>query len=104
MEKVAVFIDGGYFSKVLKNVFKEARVDYLKFSDNVSHGFERFRTYYYDCMPFQSSPPTDRERADFSNKDKFIYSIRKLPRFDVKLGSLGRRTYRLCKLVLSNFL
>jgi len=38
MEKSAIFIDGGYFSKVIKNVFGEARVDYLLFSDNVSQG------------------------------------------------------------------
>jgi len=47
-------------------------------------------------MPFQSNPPTEREKMDFSNKDKFIYNIRKLPKFDVKLSGLGRRTYR-CK-------
>jgi len=37
--------------------------------------------------------PAQRILKDIRNPHKFIYSIRKLPRFDVKLGKLGRKTY-----------
>jgi len=40
-------------------------------------------------MPFQSNPPTEEERRRFSSMDKFVYTIKRLPRFDVKLGRLG---------------
>lgn len=51
---------------------------------------ERFRTYYYDCMPFQSNPPTSDERERTSKMNKFIAKISNLPRFQIKLGKLGR--------------
>jgi uncharacterized LabA/DUF88 family protein len=92
MDKSAIFIDAGYLNKIIKTEFDYAKLDYLKFSNNLSQGTERFRTYYYDCMPFQSNPPTEFERKLFSGMDRFIYSLRKLPRFDVKLGKLGKRT------------
>jgi uncharacterized LabA/DUF88 family protein len=40
-------------------------------------------------MPYQSSLPTDEERRRFSSMDKFVYTLKKLPRFEVKLGRLG---------------
>lgn len=88
MGRAAVFIDGGYLSKVLKYVFNEVPIDYEKFSDIICEGDERLRTYYYDCMPYQSNPPTEKERQMYSQKDKFIYNLRKLRRFEVRLGKL----------------
>ena len=88
MARGVVFIDGGYFSKVLKIVFSLPRIDYEKFSDVVCQGFERLRTYYYDCMPYQSDPPTEEQRARYSAHDKFIFRIKRLNRFEVRLGKL----------------
>jgi len=51
---------------------------------------ERFRTYYYDCMPYQSSPPTPQETERYRAKDRFISSLRHNPRFEVRLGRLAR--------------
>jgi uncharacterized LabA/DUF88 family protein len=42
-------------------------------------------------MPYQSNPPTDEEKARYGNADRFLYNIRKLPRFEVKLGKLSYR-------------
>jgi len=88
MARAAVFLDGGYFSKVLKYAFDEPNLDYEKFSDLICEGDERLRTYYYDCMPYQSSPPTNKEKQMYAQKDKFIYNIRRLRRFEVRLGKL----------------
>ena len=42
-----------------------------------------------NCMPYQSCPATEEERRRFASMDKFVYTLRKLPRFEVKLGRLG---------------
>jgi len=88
MVRGAVFIDGGYFSKVLKIVFDSPRLDYERFSDAVCQGCERLRTYFYDCMPYQSDPPTEEQRTRYSAHDKFIFRIKRLNRFEVRLGKL----------------
>ncbi|MEM2839838.1 MAG: NYN domain-containing protein [Thermoplasmata archaeon] len=90
MDRVAVFIDNGYFSKVLIKDFGKPRIDYAKFSDSICAGGERFRTYFYDCPPFQSSPPSAEERALKSGFDRFIYNLESLPRFEVRLGRLRK--------------
>lgn len=88
--RAAVFIDNGYFSKVLKKDHDEARVDFGKFSDNICKGCERFRTYFYDCPPYQSAIPTLDERQRTAEADKFHYSLNRLPRFEVRLGRLQK--------------
>ena len=91
MNRAVVFIDNGYFSKVLKNHFGEPDIDYQLFSDNIcGTDCERLRTYVYDCMPYQSSPPTPTEKSRYSEKDTFISSLKRLPRFEVRLGSLQK--------------
>lgn len=84
-----VFIDGAYLAKVLKSEFGETHIDFEKFSNLLCKEAERLRTYYYNCMPYQSSPPTPEERKRYSAMDKFIYTIRRLPRFEVRLGRLS---------------
>ena len=91
MDRSAVFIDGGYIDKVLQNEFARARIEYGKFSDNVSKGTDRLRTYYYHCMPYQGNPPTSDERARFSSMDSFLYNLKQLPRFEVRLGKIAKR-------------
>lgn len=89
VDKAAVFIDGGYFAKVRQNlgVYK---VNFAKFSDLLCGDKERLFTFYYDCPPFQSDPPTEVEKQKKANFDKFEYSLKCLPRFQVRLGKLGR--------------
>ena len=90
MDKAAVFIDAGYFSKVL-DALSRPRIDFSKFSDVLCTraNAERLRTYYYDCMPYQSSEATESERKRFAAKDKFIARLNLLPRFAVRLGKLS---------------
>jgi uncharacterized LabA/DUF88 family protein len=84
-----VFIDGAYLTKILDIDFGKPKIDLGKFSDLLCGDYERLRTYYYTCMPFQSCPATEEERRRFSSMDKFVYTLKKLPRFEVKLGRLG---------------
>ena len=87
--RAAVFIDGAYLTKILDVDFGKPKIDLAKFSDLLCGDYERLRTYYYNCMPYQSCPPTEEERRRFAAMDKFVYTLRKLPRFEVKLGRLG---------------
>ena len=88
-DRAAVFIDGAYLTKILDVDFGKPKIDLAGFSEILCGSYERLRTYYYNCMPYQSSPPTDEERRRFASMDKFVYTLRKLPRFEVKLGRLG---------------
>jgi uncharacterized LabA/DUF88 family protein len=83
-------IDGGYLDKVLHNDFSGVRVDIGKLADELCGGMERLRTYYYHCLPFQSTPPTQDERERFAAMDKFIYNLKKLPRFQFRQGKLQK--------------
>ncbi|MCJ7431056.1 NYN domain-containing protein [Candidatus Bathyarchaeota archaeon] len=89
IDKADVFIDGGYFAKVRQNlgVYK---VDFAKFSDLLCGSMERLFTFYYDCPPFQSNPPTEEEKIRKAGFDRFEYSLRSYPRFQVRLGKLSR--------------
>jgi len=51
-DRVAVFIDNGYLSKVPEGT----KIDFLKFCDTVCGDKERLRTYFYDCKPYKSEP------------------------------------------------
>jgi len=91
MDKAVVLIDGGYLAHLLKEVFGEPKKDFEDLSEKLCENVERLRTYYYYCMPYQSSPPTEEEKERYAAADRFIYSLKKIPRFEVRLGKLSRR-------------
>lgn len=90
LEKAAVFIDGGFFVKVLGDLGSPT-LDYAKFSDNLCNGYQRLRSYYYDCLPYRSEPPTPDEQNRYARKQSFVDRLQLLPRFEVKLGRLAPR-------------
>ena len=45
--RAAIFIDGGYFEKVIKNEFGEVPIDFAKLVEVLSGGRELLRSYYY---------------------------------------------------------
>jgi len=89
--KAVVFIDNGYLQKILKHQFGEARFDYLKFSEEACQGYLRLRTYVYDCLPYQSDPPTAIQREMIAGSQKFFTTLKKLPSLDVRFGKLRPR-------------
>lgn len=89
MERVAIFIDNGYFKKIQDAL--KIHVDYFKFSEEIvgnPQECNRFRTYVYDCPPYQSNPPTDEQSKMKSGFDSFKYNIARLPRFEFRTGRL----------------
>ena len=97
MSRLAIFIDGGYVDAFTREL--TIRIDYAKFVDEIvatvsaktSNALDLLRTYYYDCLPYQSNPPTDEERRRFSNKRKFFDALSRLQRFQVREGRLAYR-------------
>jgi uncharacterized LabA/DUF88 family protein len=87
IHRAAVFIDNGYLSKVVPNGM---RVDFGQFCETVCGDRERLRTYFYDCMPYQSEPPTEDERIRYGNYCKFRDIIESLPRFQMRFGKLSK--------------
>lgn len=90
-ESIGVFIDGDYFDGVLRNEFNSARIDFLTFSQLViPENAHRFRTYYYKSVPYITTDASieDRNRAD--GIEKFLQSLRHLPRFKVRMGELTK--------------
>ena len=91
MEKVAVLIDGGYFSKVLKYEFNEPSIDFSRFVSELVGEDTILRSYYYTCDPWQSNPPTEEERERFANTQRFHAVLRNLDNFEVRCGRLAHR-------------
>lgn len=95
MNRVAVFIDGGYIDRVLRDEFGNAKISYEAFSREIAvrirPDINLLRTCYYHCLPYKSNPPTPEESAMYASRQNFIAAINRLPRFEVKLGRLARR-------------
>lgn len=87
--KVAVFIDGGYLDH-LRDHRRVGRLDLEKLVHSAVGGGELLRAYYYACMPFQGEPPTEEERSRYAKKYQFLSVVRRLPRFEVRLGKIQR--------------
>lgn len=98
MARLAIFMDGGYIDALAEVEFG-VRVDYKRLSDAIVDGVasktpepvDLLRTYYYHCLPYQSSPPTSDERARFSRMRSFLNALRRLERFTIREGRLAFR-------------
>lgn len=90
-DRIGVFIDGDYFDGVLRAEFESARVDFLTFSQLIiPEEAQRFRTYYYKSIPYLSMDASDEDRQRSDGVEKFLQSLRHLPRFKVRTGELSR--------------
>lgn len=91
MGRIAIFIDGGYLQSTLKHEFGSAKICFQKLVNQMAAGREILRSYYYDCEPYQSNPPTSEEKIRFGNAQRFHYALDQIPRFQVRLGKLAFR-------------
>lgn len=101
MGLLAIFIDGGYIDALAEKEFS-VRIDFGKLSEEIrkvvsskaTSEVDLLRTFYYDCLPYQSNPPTDEEKYRFGQKRKFFDALQRLPRFSVREGRLVFRGFR----------
>jgi len=90
--RAGVFVDGGYLAAILKAEHEEPRISFDKLSDIVAGPeYERLRTYFYYCMPYQSDSPSPEEKVRYSRTQGWLLHLQRLPRFEVRLGKLERR-------------
>ena len=100
MARLAIFIDAGYSNALARDTFR-IRIDYDKFRTEIhrlvagdtAEPLDLLRTYYYDCLPYQSNTPTQEERDRMSRAQSFFNALRRLNSFSVKEGRLVYRGY-----------
>ena len=99
MARLAIFIDGGYLDALARDEFS-VWVDYRKFSDQIRdvvasrtpEPVDLLRTYYYQCLPYQSNPPTEEESRRYGQKHRLFTHLRRLDRYAVREGRLVFRS------------
>jgi len=96
VDRAAIFIDAGYLEKVIAKELQGVKIDYGAFAREVAGNRDILRTYYYNCPPYQSNPPTVAESKRKAKADKFYAALQRLPRFEVRLGRLEKRTCKTC--------
>jgi uncharacterized LabA/DUF88 family protein len=89
MDKAVVLLDGGYIDALNRDIFGRKRINYQRLSEELCEpDCVRFRTYYYNCPPYQNDPPTPDQRQRKASYDRFIHRLRRRPRFIVREGIL----------------
>jgi len=89
--RIAVFIDAAYLQYTLKEEFARAPINFDALVAEIAGDRELLRAYYYDCLPYQSSRPTQEERERFGKAQGFHDALRRINRFEVRLGVLEFR-------------
>lgn len=98
MARLAIFIDGGYFDHLAEHEFQR-RVDFRRLTEEIvalvasrtPEPVDLLRVYYYNCLPYQSNPPTQEEAQRYAQKRQFFEALKRLDRFTVREGRLARR-------------
>ena len=79
MEDCIIFIDGAYLSLISKFIGrgKPLKFDIKKFSENLAkkEGLNCINIFYYNCPPFQGTPPTKEQEKRKAGYDKFISKL-----------------------------
>lgn len=91
MNRCAIFIDGAYLEFVLKEEFCRPPIDFAVLANRIVGARELLRTYFYDCLPYQSARPTPEERERFARRQRFHHALNRIPQFEVRLGKLEFR-------------
>jgi uncharacterized LabA/DUF88 family protein len=95
MHRVCFFIDGSYLDHVLSAYSRVRRVNYQALIraiiDKAGSDRELIRVYYYHCLPYQDSPPTQEQSERFGKMQKFFRALQRTPRFEVREGRLAYR-------------
>jgi len=81
MDDCIVFIDGAYLSLVSKFLGKGKHLKFSikKFSENLAkkENLSCKGIFYYNCPPFQGTPPTKEQTKRKAGYDKFTSKLRK---------------------------
>ena len=95
MARLAIFIDGGYLDALARDIF-HVRIDNGLLSELIARTVaagavelvDLLRTYYYDCLPYQSNPGTEEEKRLLLRKENRLNALRGLDNYTVREGRL----------------
>lgn len=87
-DKVMIFIDGSNLYHSVRSVHGRTDLNFASFSQQLAAGRQLLRTYYYNAAVDQAKEP-----QRYSNQQRFFDSLRRVPRFEVKLGTLVYRNF-----------
>ena len=98
MARLGIFVDGGYLANLAERHFR-IWVDFERLSNeirntiagNTQEPLGLLRTYFYDCLPYQSNPPTSEEAQRLSRKRRFFSALQRLPNYEIREGRLMYR-------------
>lgn len=98
MARLAIFVDGGYYNALAERHYK-TRIEFPKFieeirsriADKTPESVDILRTYYYDCLPYQTRTPSATERQRYGKKLGFFNYLETLSRVQVRQGILAYR-------------
>lgn len=88
MARVLVFIDGSNLYHSLRQAYKRTDVDFIKFCDRLANGRDLVRAYYYNAAVNQQVEP-----QRYADQLRFFDRLRRVPKFEVKLGTLVYRNF-----------
>jgi uncharacterized LabA/DUF88 family protein len=118
VEKIAVFIDGGFIKKKLKGSSGESlsedivnHCNNLLFTEKLKQ-YRLLRIYYYDALPYEKTEinPISKESKDFSktktakNNKRLIESLEVQPNFAVRKGTILFQGWKLGDAAVELFL
>lgn len=87
-------IDGGWLEHARRGLVPPERWSLQNFAERIvpDHHW-RFRTYYFDALPFKSrNNPSMSEIDDHERKDQELKAVGRLERFTVRRGYCAQRT------------
>ena len=81
-------IDRGWLGKAREGFVSDAKWDLQSFADRLVPKYHwRFRTYYFDALPFKDrNKPTTNQQMQYRKKEEDLKSIDRLERFTVRCG------------------
>lgn len=86
MDKVAVFLDGGYLQKGISE-----KINHEKLSDLLVGTGNYLRTYYYHAWPYKANHPSQADSDRYANMQRFISALQKIQRYTVRMGKVEWR-------------
>lgn len=94
MDKTTVFLDGGYISKISKEIGNGIYLEYdiKQFGNTLAkeQGLWCTDVYYYTAPPFQAVPPTPEEAKKRAGYDKWLTKVKKIPGLIIREGRLQK--------------
>ena len=88
--RLVIFIDGSNFYHGLKAETRNTRINFKKFSEKLSEGYNLIKVRYYNSPSIQQNDP-----VGYKKQQRFFNYIRSLPRFELIKGRLEKRKMKI---------